>query len=121
MSILSEILATTRTHVEWAKARTPLEEIRERACAMPPTRDFRGALARSEGTALIAEVKKASPSKGIIREDFDPLAIARTYAANGAACLSILTDTPYFKGRLEYLHQIRNIVPTPLLRKAFIR
>ena len=120
MSILSEILATTRTHVEWAKARTPIETLREHVRDLPPTRDFRGALARAEGTALIAEVKKASPSKGVIRENFDPLAIARTYAENGAACLSVLTDTPYFQGRLEYLHQIRAIVPTPLLRKDFI-
>jgi len=120
MSILSEILATTRTNVEWAKGRLPIADLRKRARDLPPARDFRGALARSEGTALIAEVKKASPSKGIIREDFDPLAIARAYAANGASCLSVLTDAPYFKGKLEYLHQIRAIVPTPLLRKDFI-
>jgi indole-3-glycerol phosphate synthase len=120
MSILSEILATTRTHVERAKALHPIDAMRRRAAEMPPTRDFRGALAGSEGTALIAEVKKASPSKGVIRQDFDALEIARIYAANGAACLSVLTDTPYFQGRLEYLHQIRAIVPVPLLRKDFI-
>jgi len=120
MSILSEILATTRTHVEWSKARTPIEEIKERASHMPLTRDFRAALLSSNGTALIAEVKKASPSKGVIRQDFDPLKIARIYAENGAACLSVLTDAPYFQGRLEYLHQIRAIVETPLLRKDFI-
>jgi len=120
MSILSEILATTRTHVEWAKARTPLDTLRERLRDLPPTRDFRGALAGSDGAALIAEVKKASPSKGVIRENFDALEIARIYAENGASCLSVLTDTPYFQGRLEYLHQIRGIVPTPLLRKDFI-
>ena len=120
MSILSEILATTRTTVEFAKDRLPLEEMRKRAQGMPPPRDFRGALKQREGAAMIAEVKKASPSKGIIREDFDPLAIARTYAANGAACLSVLTDAPYFKGKLEYLHQIRAVVATPLLRKDFI-
>jgi indole-3-glycerol phosphate synthase len=120
MSILSEILATTRTHVEWSKARIPIEEMKERAANMPPTRDFRAALSSSNSMALIAEVKKASPSKGIIRQDFDPLKIARIYAENGAACLSVLTDTPYFQGRLEYLHQIRGIVETPLLRKDFI-
>jgi indole-3-glycerol phosphate synthase len=120
MSILSEILATTRTHVEWAKARLPIDELKERAGSAPPMRDFRGALARAEGTALIAEVKKASPSKGVIRQDFDALAIARTYSASGATCLSVLTDAPYFQGRLEYLHQIREIVPNPLLRKDFI-
>lgn len=90
------------------------------AAAAPPTRDFRGALANPAGTALIAEVKKASPSKGIIREDFDPVAIARTYAANGASCLSVLTDAPYFQGKLEYLQQIRDAVSIPLLRKDFI-
>ena len=119
MSILSEILATTRTHVEWEKARTPIQILEERISSLPPTRDFRGALAHSSGTALIAEVKKASPSKGVIREDFNALDIARTYAANGAACLSVLTDKPYFQGRIEYLHQIREVVPTPLLRKDF--
>ena len=120
MSILSEILATTRTHVERCKARTPLLELRQRVSELPPTRDFRGALRNAAGTALIAEVKKASPSKGVIRRDFNAQSIARIYAENGAACLSVLTDTPYFQGRLEYLHQIRNIVSIPLLRKDFI-
>ena len=119
MSILSEILATTRTHVQWAKARTPIHILEERIAGLPPTRDFRAALARVDGTALIAEVKKASPSKGVIREDFNALDIARVYAANGAACLSVLTDKPYFQGRIEYLHQIRDVVQTPLLRKDF--
>lgn len=120
MSILSEILATTRTHVQFAKTRRPIEEMQQLASGMPPSRDFMSALKRTDGTALIAEVKKASPSKGVIRSNFDPIAIARTYAANGAACLSVLTDTPYFQGRLEYLHLIREVVPTPLLRKDFI-
>jgi indole-3-glycerol phosphate synthase len=120
MSILSEILATTRTHVEWAKARTPIETLRAQLQGLPPTRDFRGALAQRKSTALIAEVKKASPSKGVIRQNFDALEIARIYAENGASCLSVLTDAPYFQGRLEYLHQIRGIVPLPLLRKDFI-
>ncbi len=120
MSILSEILATTRTHVEWAKERLPIDTLRRRAGALPPTRGFRDTIASAEGTALIAEVKKASPSKGVIRQDFDALAIARTYSQNGASCLSVLTDAPYFQGKIEYLHQIRAVVPTPLLRKDFI-
>lgn len=120
MSILSEILATTRTRVERCKAREPLAALQRRAAAMPRPRDFRSALTGAAGTALIAEVKKASPSKGVIRHDFNPRAIARTYAENGASCLSVLTDEPYFQGRLEYLHQIRDIVPIPILRKDFI-
>jgi indole-3-glycerol phosphate synthase len=120
MSILSEILATTRTHVEWAKARTPIDEMARRSRDTPTTRDFRGALATADGAALIAEVKKASPSKGVIRQDFHAIEIAKTYAANGATCLSVLTDAPYFQGRLEYLHQIRQVVDLPRLRKDFI-
>ncbi|HLJ53514.1 MAG TPA: indole-3-glycerol phosphate synthase TrpC [Chthonomonadaceae bacterium] len=120
MSILSEILATTRTHVEHSKSEVSAADLQRRIADLPAPRDFRGALAASPGAALIAEVKKASPSKGIIREDFDPIAIARAYAENGAACLSVLTDEPYFKGKLAYLRQIRETVPQPLLRKDFI-
>ena len=120
MSILSEILATKRTEVQRRRQQISLPFLQERLIDAPPTRDFRAALRKAPGTALIAEVKKASPSKGVLREDFDPLAIARTYAENGAACLSILTDTPYFQGKLEYLRQIREVVSLPLMRKDFI-
>lgn len=120
MSILSEILATKRTEVAWRRERTPLAALQARLIEAPPPRDFRAALANASETALIAEVKKASPSKGIIREDFDPLAIAGIYADNGAACLSVLTDEPYFQGKLDYLREIRKIVSLPLLRKDFI-
>lgn len=120
MSVLSEILATKRTEVAFQKERTPLQALHEQLQGAPPTRNFRAALANSDGTALIAEVKKASPSKGVIREDFDPLEIARSYSENGAACLSVLTDTKYFQGKLEYLQQIREVVPNPILRKDFI-
>lgn len=120
MSVLSEILATKRTEVAFLKERTPLQALQEQLQDAPPTRDFRGALASAQGTALIAEVKKASPSKGVIREDFDAVEIARTYAENGAACLSVLTDQKYFQGKLEYLQQIREVVSTPILRKDFI-
>src|SRR5579864_5418592 len=119
MSMLSEILATKRTEVARKRERVPLARLQGQLNDAPPTRDFRAALAGAR-PALIAEVKKASPSKGVIREDFDPLEIARIYAENGAACLSVLTDETYFQGKLEYLRQIREIVSLPLLRKDFI-
>ena len=120
MSILSEILASKRTEVDCAKRRVPLAEMRARAAAAPPPRDFLAALLAAPRPALIAEVKKASPSKGIIRHQFDPLAIARTYAENGAACLSVLTDKEYFQGSLTHLADIRAVVDLPLLRKDFL-
>ena len=120
MSILSEILATKRTEVEWARRRVPAETLREKIAGMPQTLDFRRSLMERSGTAIIAEVKKASPSKGIIRENFDPVEIARTYAENGATCLSVLTDETYFKGKLAYLSEIRATVSLPLLRKDFM-
>lgn len=120
MSILSEILATKRTEVARNKERLPGPLLQERLIDAPPVRDFRTALRTASGTALIAEVKKASPSKGVIREDFDPLEIARIYVENGAACLSVLTDELYFQGKLEYLRDIRDQVSAPLLRKDFI-
>jgi indole-3-glycerol phosphate synthase len=120
MSMLSEILATKRTEVEYRREKVTLPFLQERLIDAPPVRDFRAALANARGTALIAEVKKASPSKGVIREDFDPLEIAQTYAANGATCLSVLTDEKYFQGKLEYLRDIRDIVSLPLMRKDFI-
>jgi len=121
MSMLSEILATKRTEVAYQRERVSAAMLQERLIDAPPLRDFRAALRQSRTQpALIAEVKKASPSKGVIREDFDPLEIARIYAENGAACLSVLTDTKYFQGKLEYLAQIREIVSLPLLRKDFM-
>jgi indole-3-glycerol phosphate synthase len=120
MSILSEILATKRTDVAHKREQTPLHLLQEQLIDARPVRDFKAALRAADGAALIAEVKKASPSKGVIREDFDPLAIARIYADNGANCLSVLTDEPYFQGHLDYLRQIRETVSIPLLRKDFI-
>jgi indole-3-glycerol phosphate synthase len=98
----------------------PEVELRSALRDAPPIRDFFAALAVDGPIKLIAEVKKASPSKGIIRADFDPVEIARTYAAGGAACISVLTDEPFFQGKLEYLSAIRAAVETPLLRKDFI-
>ena len=120
MSVLSEILATKRTEVAFLKERTPLPVLHAKLENAPPTRSFRAALASARGTALIAEVKKASPSKGVIRTDFDAVEIAQTYAENGATCLSVLTDEKYFQGKLAYLQQIREAVSVPLLRKDFL-
>ncbi|CCW36594.1 indole-3-glycerol phosphate synthase [Chthonomonas calidirosea] len=120
MSMLSEILATKRTEVAYRAEHTPLQLLQERLIDAPPPRDFVKALRQLPGPTLIAEVKKASPSKGVIRADFDPIAIAKAYEANGAACLSVLTDEPYFQGKLDYLTSIREVVSLPLLRKDFI-
>lgn len=119
MSVLSEILAAKRTEVDCARRRVPVLELERRVAECEPTRDFLGALRAARGTALIAEVKKASPSKGVIREDFDPVEIARSYQEGGATCLSVLTDEPYFQGHLSHLSLVRQAVDLPLLRKDF--
>src|SRR6476620_6423409 len=98
----------------------PLDEMEHQAAEAPPVRDFHGALAGTGPIQLIAEVKKASPSAKVIREDFDPVGIARIYQAHGAACLSVLTDAPYFQGHLSYLARVRASVAIPLLRKDFL-
>jgi indole-3-glycerol phosphate synthase len=120
MTILDEIVASKRRELEAARRLTPEDELERSLVAAPPVRDFRAALDRPGTIQVIAEVKKASPSAGVIRADFDPLAIARTYEQHGAACISVLTDEPYFQGRLEYLTRIRQHVERPLLRKDFI-
>src|SRR4051812_21871276 len=119
-TILDEIVASKRREVDAARLRMPLAEMEDQAAAAPPVRDFRAALAGPGPIQLIAEVKKASPSADVIRADFDPIAIARTYQAHGAACLSVLTDAPYFQGHLSYLARIRASVAIPLLRKDFL-
>src|SRR6516225_2752817 len=103
ISILDEIVASKHQEVAAARRRLPLEELEAQATAAPPVRDFRAALEGPGPIQLIAEVKKASPSARVIRADFDPIAIARTYQDHGAACLSVLTDIPYFQGHLSYL------------------
>ncbi len=120
MSVLSQILADKRTEVDCARRRIPHAELEKRIRDLPPALGFESALRAAPSPALIAEVKKASPSKGVIRADFDAVSIARTYAQNGAACLSVLTDEPYFQGHLSHLRAIRDAVDVPLLRKDFL-
>jgi indole-3-glycerol phosphate synthase len=119
-SILDEIVASKRREVAAARQRLPLEELEVQAESAPPVRGFRDALAGPGPIRLIAEVKKASPSAKVIREDFDPVVIARVYQDHGAACLSVLTDAPYFQGHLAHLARVRAAVAIPLLRKDFV-
>ncbi len=119
-TILERIVATKRGEIAAARERCSERELELRVAQAPAVRDFFAALAAPGGIKLIAEVKKASPSKGIIRADFHPVEIAETYSTHGATCLSVLTDEPFFQGSLEYLRLIRAAVATPLLRKDFI-
>jgi indole-3-glycerol phosphate synthase len=119
-TILDKIVLTKRAEIEQAKSAVPESELRAALADAPPVLDFFRPLAARGPIKLIAEVKKASPSAGVIRADFDPVAIAKVYAAHGATCLSVLTDEPFFQGRLEYLRQIRAAVALPVLRKDFI-
>jgi indole-3-glycerol phosphate synthase len=121
--ILSKIVDVKRTEIEVAQTAVPLAELRRRIADMPPTRGFEAVLRNgisSGKTAIIAEVKKGSPSKGVIRADFNPSSIATIYQANGATCISVLTDEHFFLGHLGYLTAIRGVVSLPLLRKDFI-
>jgi indole-3-glycerol phosphate synthase len=120
MDVLEKIVATKRQEIETARRAVPPEQLRERLAAAPPVRDFAAALRTGPGMRVIAEVKKASPSAGLIRADFDPVAIARAYAENGAACISVLTDEQFFQGSLDYLVAVREAVPLPVLRKDFL-
>ena len=120
ISILDRIMATKREEIERAKLFASEDHLRRLADRQPSPRDFLGAIRRADKIALIAEVKKASPSKGVIRESFDPVAIARIYEQHGAACISVLTDEPYFQGHIEFLRWIKEAVQIPVLRKDFI-
>lgn len=121
MSVLDEILARKRTEVAEAKRRAPPAAVAERAerCTEVP-RGFRAALARGERPRVVAELKRRSPSRGLLRPDLDPLACAKAYAEAGAAALSVLTDARFFGGSLEALRAVRDAVSLPLLRKDFL-
>jgi indole-3-glycerol phosphate synthase len=119
-TILDKIVATKHGEIEAAKTARPERELRAALADAPPVRDFFAPLAAAGPIRLIAEVKKASPSKGVIRADFQPVEIARVYERHGASCLSVLTDERYFQGSLEYLRAIRAEVKLPVLRKDFI-
>ena len=121
--ILNKIIATKETEVAAAKAKKPLATVHAEALAAGPTRDFVGSIRAkiaNQQSAVIAEIKKASPSKGVIRADFEPAEIAKSYEQGGAACLSVLTDIEYFQGSPEYLKQARAACSLPVLRKDFM-
>ena len=119
-TILDEIVATKREEIAAARQRVSEDTLLGRIEMAPAPRDFFGALAAGDTIRMIAEVKKASPSAGLIRDDFDPVAIAQVYTSHGASCISVLTDTPYFQGRLDDLGDVRQAVELPVLRKDFI-
>ncbi|HKB03589.1 MAG TPA: indole-3-glycerol phosphate synthase TrpC [Gemmataceae bacterium] len=119
MTILDTIVAHKWSEVAAVQAAVPEAALSDLANAMPPTRDFAAAL-RRPGMRVIAEVKKTSPSAGVLRADFDPVAIASIYERHGADCVSVLTDERFFQGHLRYLTAIREAVHLPVLRKDFI-
>lgn len=118
--ILERIVTSTRQVIERRRREIPRQELESRLEQAPRARDFRAALECGPGLGIIAEVKKASPSAGVLRADFDPVAIARIYEANGANAISVLTDEPFFQGHLSYVTAIREAVAPPVLRKDFI-
>lgn len=118
--ILLQIMEYKRGEVAAAKLRVPATELERQLASAPAVRDFAGSLRRHHPMGLIAEVKRASPSAGLIRADFSATQIAKTYEQSGAACISVLTDEKYFQGHLDYLRQIRQVVEIPVMRKEFI-
>ncbi len=118
--ILATIVEKKWVEIEAAKQQRPFDELERQLADAPPLRPFAQSIFDSQSMALIAEVKKASPSAGLIREDFDPVAIAQEYEQHGATCISVLTDESFFQGHLDYLTAVRNAVSLPVLRKDFI-
>jgi indole-3-glycerol phosphate synthase len=119
-TILEQIMQNKWRQIEVSRQQVSPTELERRIAHLPPPRDFTAALQTASPIAVIAEIKKASPSAGVIRADFDPLAIARSYEHHGAHALSVLTDEPFFQGNLEILSQVRYQVRVPVLRKDFL-
>ena len=121
-NILDKIIADKRQEVLERKSKTSLDELKEKVSSLPRCRNFYKAVTRDNklGINVIAEIKKASPSAGLIREDFDPVEIAKIYQKCGASAISVLTDEKYFQGKLEYIKQVKEAVDLPVLRKDFI-
>ena len=121
MTILDQIVRDKHEELANRRLATPKTRLVEACRALPATRDFEAALApKAGGVRVIAEVKKASPSRGVLAASFDPVGVARSFADHGAAAISVLTDEKYFQGRLELLADVRARVPVPLLRKDFV-
>ena len=119
-TVLDRIVANKREEIALVKQRRDIQALKDAVVTAPPIRNFAEALRRHEKIKLLAEVKKASPSKGVIRPQFQPVDIALAYEAGGAAAISVLTDEPFFQGQLDYLTRIREAVAIPVLRKDFI-
>jgi indole-3-glycerol phosphate synthase len=118
--ILTKIIEEKKREVEIAKEKLPLDKVRKKLMVLPSQRSFKQAISKEHDISLIAEIKKASPSSGVLRRDFDPLKIAQVYRAYGAAALSILTDEKFFNGALSYIDLVKREVYLPILRKDFI-
>jgi indole-3-glycerol phosphate synthase len=119
-TILDRIVVTKQREIAAARQAIPDAELERRIAALPPCRDFTRAVGEPGAIRIIAEVKKASPSAGVIRADFDPVSIARIYESHGASAISVLTDVEYFQGSLEYLTAVKSAVSCPVLRKDFV-
>ena len=120
MGTLQRILDKKKEEIKQAKIDFPTAEMVSRLADLPASRDFKSAISQPKQVNLIAEIKKASPSKGVIRPDFNPVEISRIYQASGVQAISVLTDQEFFQGRLEYLNQVKAVTRLPILRKDFI-